>query len=61
MPTYLTLDEAAESLNCSKRHLRRLIADGRLRAYAVGTTRVLRIDPDDLHEVMTEVVPSGRR
>lgn len=44
--TYLTLDEAAERLACSRRHLERLLALGRIPSVRVG--RLVRIDMEAL-------------
>jgi excisionase family DNA binding protein len=60
-PHFVSLDDAAETLDCSKRHLRRLIADGKLPAYTVGTNRVIRIDRDDLKALLQPVVPTRAR
>lgn len=58
---YITLAEAADQLDCSIRHLRRLIADGQLRAVTIGSNRVIRIHRDDLSAMIRPVVPSGKR
>lgn len=44
--TYVTLDEAAERLACSRRHLERLLALGRIPSVRVG--RLVRIDMEEL-------------
>jgi excisionase family DNA binding protein len=43
----LSVAEAADYHRCSEKTIRRAIADGRLRAYRVGS-RMIRIDPRDL-------------
>jgi excisionase family DNA binding protein len=53
----LTLAEAAETLNTSKRTVRRLISSGKLRAYYVAGTRIIRIDADDLAKLLRPVTP----
>jgi excisionase family DNA binding protein len=56
----ITLDAAADELGISKRTVRRLISSGDLRAYLIGRNRLVRIDRDDLTDVMHEVVPNGK-
>ena len=49
MKPLLTISQVADLLTCSTRHVRRLIADGRLPVVAIGTGRKGdRIDPADL-------------
>ncbi|WP_082942950.1 helix-turn-helix domain-containing protein [Mycobacterium sp. 852002-40037_SCH5390672] len=61
MPTrhWVSLYDAADELGCSIRHLRRLISAGELRAYRIGTHRMIRIDRADLDKVIQPVVPNG--
>jgi excisionase family DNA binding protein len=57
---FATLDQAADELGCSKRHVRRLISTGQLRAYRVGKdSSLVRIDRSDLDKVLVPLVPSG--
>jgi excisionase family DNA binding protein len=57
---WYTLDEAAEYLECSKRHVRRLVDTGQLKAYRVGRgSSLIRIHRSDLERVMCPVVPSA--
>jgi excisionase family DNA binding protein len=57
----LTLNEAADELGVSKRTLRRLISSGQLPAVRIGIgTAIVRIDPDDLANVIHPVVPNGK-
>jgi excisionase family DNA binding protein len=51
---YISLDAAAEQIGVSKRTIRRLVADGRLPAYRVGS-RVVRIDSADLDALLTPI------
>ncbi len=52
----ITLDQAAEELQCSKRHLRRLIASGQLKAYRLGVgSHLIRIDRADLGKILRPV------
>jgi excisionase family DNA binding protein len=58
----VTLDQAAEELQCSKRHLRRLIASGQLKAYRLGrNSHLIRIDLNDLNGALQPITPSGAR
>ena len=55
---YATLDQAADELQCSKRHLRRLITSGQLQAYRLGrNSHLVRIDLNDLESVLQPVTP----
>ncbi|ORA21350.1 excisionase family DNA-binding protein [Mycobacterium aquaticum] len=56
----LSLDQAAEELGASKRTVRRMISSGKLRAYRVGDSSLVRIDRDDLAAVLQPVVPNGK-
>jgi len=53
----LTVHEAAEALHISLRGVRRLISTGELRAYRVGSTVTVRVDADDIAELLKPVVP----
>jgi excisionase family DNA binding protein len=57
----ISVNEAAESLDCSPRTIRRYIASGLLPAYRMGP-RLIRIDPAELdamlHKVPTADQPS---
>ena len=57
---FITLDGAAAKMQCSKRHLRRLVSSGQLPAYRVGINRMIRIDVADLDKIITPVVPRGK-
>lgn len=50
-----TLQEAAEYWGCHQRTIRRHIAAGNLTGYRLGP-RMIRIDLDELDELMTETV-----
>lgn len=55
---FLTVGEAADELAVTERFIRKLIADGNLRAFKVGA-RVVRIRRTDLEELLrpARVVP----
>ncbi len=53
----VSLDAVAEELGISKRGVRRLISEGRLRAYKIGQ-KAIRIDTDDIAAVLKPIVPS---
>lgn len=60
---FLTVAEAADELAVTERFIRKLIADGDLRAVKVGT-RVVRIRRSDLEDLLrpARVIPRlGRR
>lgn len=48
LPSRPTIGQAAERLNCSGKTIRRMIADGRLKAYRIGGRSTIRIDRDSL-------------
>jgi len=52
--TYESLAAASERTNISVKTLRRLIADGDLRAYRVGR-RMLRVDRKDVDNIMRPI------
>jgi excisionase family DNA binding protein len=53
---YLTIEEAAQELKCSDKHIRRLISAKRLRAWRFGdTNRVIRIERADLDKLRQPV------
>ena len=56
--TYESLADAAERTKMSVKTLRRRIAAGELPAYRCGS-RILRVDPDDVDELMKPLY--GRR
>ena len=51
MDKLLTLDEAAERLNTTPRHVRRLVFERRIAYRKLG--RYVRFHPDDLEEYIT--------
>ena len=54
------LDVAADYAGCSTRTIRRRIAEGSIRAYKMpGTSRLIRIDLDELDAAL-KPVPSAR-
>ena len=59
---FLTVAEAADELAVTERFIRKLIADGQLRAVKVGT-RVVRIRRTDLEDLLrpARVIPRLRR
>ena len=59
---FLTVAEAADELAVTERFIRKLIADGDLRAVKVGA-RVVRIRRNDLEDLLrpARVVPHGVR
>ncbi len=59
LPTYLSLDEAAEVMSLSVKTIRRRISDGTIPAYQCGR-RPIRIRLDDLENAMQRVPASGR-
>ena len=54
---YLTAEDVAERLQCSARHVRRLIGDGRLRSVRVG--RLVRVAPADLEAYLAAQATGG--
>lgn len=60
MPSYLTLEQAAERLAVSPRTIRRLVASGHVRAYRIGG-RLLRIDPASLEASLRPIPTTGVR
>ena len=54
---YLTIADAAEHLVCSEKLVRRMIADGKLKAVRVG--RLIRIHPRDLEKALKPVTTYG--
>ena len=56
-PTYYGIREAAEQCACSTDTIRRAIARGDLKAYRLGSSRVIRIKPRDLEKFMRPVTP----
>jgi excisionase family DNA binding protein len=62
MQRMLTFDDAAEAMNCSKRHIRRLVASGELKAYRLGpqSSRVVRVREDDLIALLEPIKPDGK-
>ena len=59
LPTYLSLEQAAEITDQSIRTLRRRISDGSLPAYRLGP-RIIRIKLDDL-QALARRIPAARR
>ncbi len=59
LPTYLSLEQAAEITDQSIRTLRRRISDGSLPAYRLGP-RIIRIKLDDL-QALARRIPTARR
>ena len=60
---FLTVAEAADELAVTERFIRKLIADGNLRAVKVGArvVRIRRMDLEDLLRPARVVPPLGRR
>lgn len=58
LPTYLSLEEAAEIMSLSTRTIRRRISDGTIPAYQCGR-RPIRIRLDDLEAALRRI-PSAR-
>lgn len=54
----LTLDEVAEKLRCSKKTVRRLIAQGRLIAYKITPKNIV-ITQEELNQFMNNVPTHG--
>ena len=52
---YISITESAELLGCTTRTIRKMIADGRLSAYRLGS-RFVRLHRD---EVLAALVPYG--
>ncbi|HZU48703.1 MAG TPA: helix-turn-helix domain-containing protein [Mycobacterium sp.] len=50
LPAHPTISQGANYLNCSARHVRRLIAEGKLTAYRIGK-RAIRLDRKSLIEL----------
>lgn len=59
LPTYLSLEHAAEITDQSVRTLRRRVSDGSLPAYRFGP-RQLRVRLDDL-QAMARRIPTARK
>ena len=57
VPDLGPISEAATFLNCHERTIRRLIHDGKLRAYRVG--RVLRVDMNEVYDYAAPVPPES--
>lgn len=57
---FVRLSTAAETRDCSVKHLRRLIAEGKLTGYQMaGSPRALRVDLDELDEIMVPIPTVG--
>lgn len=54
-PEYLTIDSAAELLDCSPWTVRRAINRGDIKAYRFKKTRVIRIKRSDLDKALRPV------
>lgn len=54
---YVSLNAAAERLDCSERTLRRMIAAGELTGFRVGK-RLVRLDADELDD-LARVIPTA--
>jgi excisionase family DNA binding protein len=52
LPRLLTIDQLAEHLGTSRRHLRRLIAERRIPYVKIG--RLIRFDPHDIADWLEE-------
>ena len=50
-----TISEAAARLGVSTKTLRRRIADGSLMAYRVGSTSLIRLDPDEVEGLLRQI------
>ncbi|MGK2854573.1 MAG: helix-turn-helix transcriptional regulator, partial [Microbacteriaceae bacterium] len=59
LPTYLSLEEAAEMMSLSTRTMRRRISDGTIPAYQCGR-RSIRLRLDELESALRRI-PSARR
>lgn len=57
----IDMNAAAEQLGVDKRTVRRLISSGELRAYRVGRTTAIRVDSEDVAELLIPVVPNHKR
>lgn len=49
----------AEQVDVSQNTIRRLISKGELKAYRVGSTRVIRIDLDELDALLRPIPTAG--
>jgi excisionase family DNA binding protein len=58
LPTYLSLDEAAEMLSVSVKTLRRRISEGSLPGYRCGR-RHIRVRLDELESTIRRIPSSG--
>ncbi len=54
---YVTIADAAAYLSCTDKTIRRMIIDGRLRAYRLGT-RAIRVDRTELDGAMSPIPPA---
>jgi excisionase family DNA binding protein len=54
-PTYLTIEQIADILQCSTVTIRRMVSRGGLKAYKFPGSRLIRIDPRDLDKVRKPV------
>lgn len=56
---FVSLDDAADYLSCSKLTVRRRIAAGELRAYRLGRSRTIRLDLADLDALLRPIPTAG--
>ena len=56
---YASLDDAAAYLSVSPLTIRRRIADGSLTGYRLGKSRTIRIDLDELDQMMRPIPTGG--
>jgi excisionase family DNA binding protein len=48
LPKFPTINQSAQYLNLCDRTIRRMIADGRLKAYRIGGKSTIRVDRESL-------------
>lgn len=58
---YVSLDDAASYLSVSPLTVRRRIADGSLTGYRLGRSRTIRIDLDELEQMLRPIPAGGGR
>lgn len=56
---YVSLDDAAAYLSLSTLTIRRRIADGSLTGYRIGRSRTIRIDLDELEQMLRPIPVGG--
>jgi excisionase family DNA binding protein len=58
--TYRTLEQEAKRLGVHPKTLRRRIAEGRLTAYRMSGSRLIRLNPDEVDALLRPIPTAGR-